>query len=86
MQGQLFSMAQSCLGTFMGAMKALQDAKRPPVRILKVQAGENVAIQINENTNILEASYAPQPPTPGKRRMLPESTPATAEAAGENTD
>ena len=47
-QARISSIAQSYLKAFMDAMKALVDMKRPPIRVLKVHAGENVAVQVNE--------------------------------------
>jgi hypothetical protein len=70
----------------MDAMKALHDRKRPSIRILQVKAGENVAVQINEQTKVLEARYAPKLPQQDQRRMLAKSAPAAAEAPEEDSE
>ena len=48
----------------------------PPIRVVHVQAGENVAIQINENTRVMEAPHAVQQieghGTPSGRSERPE--------------
>jgi len=85
-QLRVAKLAQGHLRTFMEAMNALQEAKRPPVRVLHVKAGENVAIQINENKQLLEARYEPGLPQGDQRRMLPQSAPAEAEAADRDSD
>ena len=85
-QIKLVAMSQSYLKIYMEAMAALTAMKCPPIRILKVQAGENVAIQINEQTKILEAKHDPRLCSPDKRKTLPESTPANEGKADEDSD
>jgi len=85
-QARLAAMAQGFLKTYMESMAALTDMKCPPIRILKVQAGENVAIQINEQTKVLEAKHDPQLCDGDKRKKLPESTPANQGKADEDSD
>ena len=55
-------LAQSYLRTFMEAMKSLTEVKRPPVQVLKVQVGQTVAVQVNEN--------APKPLSGGEPEVL----------------
>jgi hypothetical protein len=85
-QAKLVAMAQGYLKIYMEAMAALTDMKCPPIRVLKVQAGENVAIQINEQTKVLEAKHDPQLCSPDKRKTLPESTPANQGEADGDSD
>ena len=85
-QAKLVAMAQSYLTVYMEAMAALTAMKCPPIRILKVQAGENVAIQINEQTRVLEAKHDPQLCRRDKRKKLPKSTPANQGEANEDFD
>ena len=85
LQGRITVMAQSYLKVFTDSMKALNELKRPPIRILQVRAGENVAIQINEKTRVLEAHRVGLLPQEDQRRMLPESTPAGSESAAEDS-
>ena len=85
-QARLVAMGQSHLAVYMEAMAALTAMKCPPIRILKVQAGENVAIQINEQTKVLEAKHDPQLCSPDKRKKLLESTPANQGEADEDSD
>lgn len=75
-QAKLVAMAQGYLKIYMESMAALTDMKCPPIRVLQVHAGENVAIQINEQTKVLEAKHDPRLCSPDKRKTLPESTPA----------
>ncbi len=78
-QARMSGMAQSHLRTYMDAMKTLAEMKRPPIRVLQVRAGENVAVQVNEQPNkVLEAKDVHRLPE-AERRKLPESTPAIAE-------
>ncbi|MDP6543525.1 MAG: hypothetical protein QGH60_05995 [Phycisphaerae bacterium] len=85
-QAKLVAMAQGYLKIYMEAMAALTEMKCPPIRILQVQAGENVAIQINEQTKVLEAKHDPQLCSPDKRKKLLESTPANQGEADEDSD
>ena len=77
-QARISAMAQSYLKMYMESMKALADMKRPPIRVLKVQAGENVAVQVNEQARPGESQHANQATT--KRRKALETAPADPEA------
>ena len=79
-QARLAGMAQSYLRTFMDAMKSLMDVKYPPIRVLQVQAGQTVAVQVNEGTARVLKGKQPERPQNAERRDLLESAPADAEA------
>ncbi|MHC5035603.1 MAG: hypothetical protein ACYTFZ_11270, partial [Planctomycetota bacterium] len=85
-QVRMAATAQSYLKTFTEMLKALRDMKTPPIRILQIRAGENVAVQINEKTKVLEARHVPALPAEGERRGAVECAPAAEEAAGEDPD
>jgi len=85
-QARVIGMAQSYLKVYADSMKALSEMKRPPIRVLQIRAGENVAIQINEKTKVLEARRVDLLPQEDQRRTFPGSTPAGAEAAEEDSD
>jgi hypothetical protein len=85
-QARVVGMAQSYLKVYADSMKALSEMKRPPIRILQIRAGENVAIQINEQTKVLEARRVDPLPQEDQRRTLPESAPAGPEATEEDSD
>ena len=67
-EARLAGIAQGHLRTYIESMQTLVRMKRPPVRVLQVKAGENVAIQINEQTRVLEARCAPASAQPPARK------------------
>lgn len=85
-QAKLVAMAQGYLKIYVESMAALTEMKCPPIRILQVQAGENVAIQINEQTKVLEAKHDPQLCSRDKRKKLPGSAPANQGEADGDSD
>lgn len=80
-QVRLAGMVQSYLRTFMDAMKALTDVKYPSIRVLQVQAGQTVAVQVNEQLPRPARSARTKELPHAERREDAESTPANAEAA-----
>jgi len=80
-QARVAGMAQSYLRTFTEAMKGLTEVKRPPVQVLKVQVGQTVAVQVNENDPKPLAGGGPEVLADAERRNLLESAPADATAA-----
>ena len=85
-QARLAGMAQNYLRTYMDAMKALTDLKQPPIRVLHVQAGQTVAVQINEQPAGAKAGRPPKELPHVERRNLLESAPADATPAAEDHD
>lgn len=80
-QPRVAGMAQSYLRTFMEAMKGLMEVKRPPVQVLKVQVGQTVAVQVNENALKPLSDGKPEVLIDAERTNILESTPANATAA-----
>jgi hypothetical protein len=86
LQARLGGMGQSFLKTYMDAIKTLTDLKQPPIRVLQVQAGQNVAVQVNEQP------AGPKVDGPAKglphveRRDLLESAPADPTPTAEDHD
>lgn len=85
-QARLVGITQSYLRTFTDCMKALMDVKYPQIRVLRVQAGQNVAVQVNEQPRkALEEKNACLDKSNGERKNLPQSAPADATSARPNT-
>jgi len=80
-QTRLAGMAQSYLKTYLDTMKTLTDLKQPPIRVLKVQAGQTVAVQVNEQPAGLKVSDPAKGLPYVERRNLLESAPADATPA-----
>ena len=84
LQARIASMAQSYLKTYTESMKALTDMKLPPLRVLKVEAGHTVAVQVNEQPR--KGSNGSGEGRHLRRRKNIKSAPAAPEAAEEDPD
>lgn len=80
-QARLAGVAQSYLRIYMDAMQALTDTKRPPIRVLQVQAGHTVAVQVNEQAKALPEAPTKELPH-AKRKKICRSAPAEPAAPG----
>ena len=86
-QARLVGMAQSYLRTSTDCMKALMDVKYPQIRVLRVQAGQNVAVQVNEQPRkALAKENECLDKSNGERRNLPQPAPTDATAAQTDSD